>query len=133
MAYLDPTLSPRINDIPLPSRLVGEILDEPAIYFTPVEDDMAAKNFEFMLVMKFSLGGPSLFDVKMHISKTWKLLGSFQVGLLYPCHIMVHLQSEEDLIRMLLRESHVINTTYYRLFRWTKDFVFKKDSTNITV
>jgi hypothetical protein len=92
-----------------------------------------AENFDHTLIMKFSSNRPSLQEIRGHISKHWQLRNDFQIGLLDPRHVMVYMKNHEDKVRALSRESRMLDSTYYRLFQWTADFGFRKDSCKIPV
>lgn len=83
--------------------------------------------------MKFSVGRPSIQDIKEHIIRLWNVKSSFIVGLLDLIHVMIDLQSPEDMVRALSREGHMINACMYRLIQWSNDFGFKKHNPTVVV
>lgn len=60
-----------------------------------------------------SVGRPPLHVIHDHIARSSKLTGSFVVGLLDSRHVMVHLSSNEDMVRALSKESHLINNCIF--------------------
>lgn len=85
------------------------------------------------MILKFSVGRPSMHVIQEHIANSWHLVGSFVVGLLDLSHVIVHLDSHEDMVRALSNESHMINNCMYRSFRWSPDFAFRRDSPRVAV
>lgn len=57
----------KFNHIPLPPRPATVIDNDPTCFFSPVEIDQSAKQFEQALIMKFSTGRPSIHEIKLHI------------------------------------------------------------------
>lgn len=53
---------------------------------------------------------------------SWGLSQPAVVGLLDPRHVMIHLSSHEDMVKAWTRESHIIDSSLFRLFRWSPDF-----------
>lgn len=48
-----------------------------------------------------------------------------------PRHVLVNPATKSDMILAFSRESHIIGTKMFRIFRWKKDFEFGKDSTKV--
>lgn len=120
----------QFKEIPLPSVTVN---NTPACLFSSTEWDLTSKQSEHALVMKFSTGTPTLPDIKLHIRLNWNLKMEPVISLLHPCHVLILPTSYEDMIMEQSHEKHLIETSPLRLFRWTKDFKFGKDSTIVPI
>lgn len=105
----------------------------PAVLFSPMELDLSAKQFEFALVMKLTAGRPSLHDIKLHINHQWKLSMEPVVTLIDPRHVLIVPSNYDDMVLAQSHDSHIINTSMFRLFRWTRNFNYTKDSTIVSV
>lgn len=119
--------------MPLPPRPFVTVQNKTGFLFTPVELEAVEKQFSNTIILKFFVGRPPIHVIQEHITKNWHLTGLIIVGLLDPQHVMVHLASNEDLVRALSKESHMINHCMYRSFRWSSDFSFKKDNPKVAV
>lgn len=123
----------RFKDIPLPSRLIFMINKAPTGLFSSTEWDLATKHFEFALIMKFSIGKPSLHEINLHIRYQWGLSSPVVTSFLDPRHVLILPVSYEDMILVQSHEKHIIETSHFRLFRWTKDFKLGKYSTVVPI
>lgn len=50
-----------------------------------------------------------------------------------PRHVMIRLASQADYVKALSQESHKIETSLFRLFKWTSQFDPKRDSSHAVV
>ncbi|KAL3646674.1 hypothetical protein CASFOL_009218 [Castilleja foliolosa] len=123
----------RLQPIPLAQRTAMFKDNKPAIIVSSMEIEQSAKQFEFALVMKFTSGRPSLHDIKNHVNSTWNLSKEPVMSLVDARHVFMILASKEDMVRAQTHASHRINSSLFRLFRWHKDFDYKKDSPLVPV
>lgn len=121
--------------LPIPSTVRPPISvdNEPACLFTPLEVDQSALQFEHALIMKFSAGRPNPYDIKMHIKQHWGLSAEPIVSLIDPRHYLILPATYEDMILAQAHEVHNIANCMFRLYRWTKNLVFGKDSTEVPI
>lgn len=83
--------------------------------------------FQYTLLLKFPKGCPKLTRVKESISK-WGLSHTFSVVLMNPRHVILHLHSAEDFGRVWTRGSRTIDSSSFRLLKWSSDFCPKEKS-----
>ncbi|KAL3633900.1 hypothetical protein CASFOL_022662 [Castilleja foliolosa] len=107
--------------------------EKPVCIISSLEIEQATKQLEYALIMKFTSGRPSLFDIRTHIKNHWKLAKDPIITLIDPRHVLVINENEEDMVIAQSQESHKINTSLYRIFKWSPDFNFNKDSTIVPV
>ncbi|KAL3628287.1 hypothetical protein CASFOL_027333 [Castilleja foliolosa] len=123
----------RLEPIPLAIRTPTYVNNVPVCIISPMEVELASKQLEFALVLKFSSGRPSLFEIRNHINLHWNLSKEPVLSLLDARHILMITACNEDMVRAQSRVSHRINSSLYRIFRWTIDFDFKRDSSVIPI
>lgn len=100
----------------------------PAVFFRDEEIDMAAKVFDFSLILKFREGNPTLSKIRSAIAR-WGLTKSFSVGIMDARHVLLFLTTEIDFKIAMAKEVYKIEDRLFRKFKWTRDFVNKEDST----
>lgn len=123
-----PMVFPRLHPVPLASRPPTFVDNIPAILFTNVEEEQLRRQRENTLILKFSAGKPSPYEIRCHIASEWNLDIQPAVGILDPRHITLHMGSAADTKRALAHTENKIKTSLFRLFRWTPDFEVGKDS-----
>ncbi|KAL3638561.1 hypothetical protein CASFOL_017932 [Castilleja foliolosa] len=123
----------RLQPIPLAKRNLMTKDNKPMVFVSDMEIEQAIKQFEFALVMKFTSGRPSLHDIKNHINASWKLSKEPVLSLVDARHVFMILATKEDMVRAQTQVSHKINSSLFRIFRWHKDFDYKKDSPCVPV
>ncbi|KAL3613117.1 HLA class II histocompatibility antigen, DR beta 4 chain [Castilleja foliolosa] len=123
----------RLRSIPLPYRNTTYVDNVPACIISELELEEAAKQFEHALVMKFSSGRPSLFEIKNHINIHWGLSRQPVVTLVEARHVMVIMENKEDMVKAQIQVSHRINSSLYRISRWHLEYDYTKDNTKIPV
>lgn len=132
-ATSQPRSVPRLKPVPLAHRPITYVDNIPGIIFTPVEEEQLCRSRENTLIMKFSSGKPRLAEIRAHIAATWELARQPAVGYLDPRHVTLNMASAEDTKRALSRPTNKINTSLFRLFRWTPDFEIGKESSVVAV
>lgn len=105
----------------------------PAILLTSLEDEQLCKRRENTLIMKFFAGRPKLFQIRDPTAAEWQLETPPTVGVLDVRHVTLHMESAADTNRALARDSNKMNTSMFRLFRWSPDFEVGKESTIVAV
>lgn len=110
---------PRLKPVTLAYRPVSYIDNMPAIIFTGIEEEQLCKQRENTLIMKFSAGKPRLEEIRAYIASTWELENQLAMGYLDPRHVTLNMASQADTKRALSRPSNKINTSLFRLFRWS--------------
>lgn len=85
------------------------------------------------MIMKFSAGKPRLQEIRTHIASTWALENQPAVGYLDPRHVTLNMASQSDTKKALACPSNKIDTSLFRLFRWTPDFETGKESSFVPV
>ncbi|OVA01789.1 protein of unknown function DUF4283 [Macleaya cordata] len=85
------------------------------------------------LILKFSAGRPSIYDIKSYIDLHWGLTRKVIVGIIDPRHILLNLTSEADVLKTMVREKKHIKGYWIRLFRWSSAFDPRKDSSIATI
>ncbi|KAL3642271.1 hypothetical protein CASFOL_013086 [Castilleja foliolosa] len=123
----------RLKPINIPIRGSTMVENTPACIVSPMEIEMASKQFDCALIMKFSSGRPSLHDVKMHVKQNWNLNTDPVISLLDARHFLIIAANQSDMIKAQSQDSHKINASMFRLFRWQRDYDFVRDSTMIPV
>lgn len=98
-----------------------------------MEYDQSAKQFENALIMKFLAGRPGPYDIKLHIKQHWGLAAEPVVSLIDPRHVLILPATYQDMVLAQSHEVHKIANCMFRLYRWSKNFVFGKDDTLIPV
>lgn len=84
-------------------------------------------------IMKFSAGKPRLQEIRAHIASTWDLEKQPAVGYLDPRHVTLNMASQADTKKALACPSNKIDTSLFRLFRWTPDFEIGRESSFVAV
>lgn len=120
--------TPTLATVPLANRPISYVANMPAVILTSVEEDELRKQRENTLIMKFSAGMPNLYEIRSHIHSEWNLERPPAVGVIDKRHITLHMASSSDTKRALARTKNKINTSMFRLFRWTPDFEVGRDS-----
>ncbi|KAG7970202.1 hypothetical protein I3843_07G070600 [Carya illinoinensis] len=90
---------------------------KPGFIFTEPNMLKAAEDFQFALVLKFVRVRPTIDDICLAIIKLWGLLE------------ISTMQAKRDFVHGWAREGRLIAGSIFRLFRWTKDFDLRKEST----
>ncbi|KAL3623412.1 hypothetical protein CASFOL_032228 [Castilleja foliolosa] len=103
-----------------------------ACIVSPLELEEAAKQLEFALVLKFTAGRPSLYYLRAHILKEWKLSAEPVISLIDARNVIIT-ASLEDMVTVLSQDSKRILSSLFRVFRWHKDFDFSKDNSTVPV
>ncbi|KAG9451212.1 hypothetical protein H6P81_011177 [Aristolochia fimbriata] len=98
-----------------------------AVFFQRSLIDSQAEKFKFCLVGKFSQWRPSLSQIRALVSRKWKLQGHCSVTLLDHRHVLIRLDSEEDMIHVWTRNRWVIGGHLMRVFKWFPTFVPSKE------
>lgn len=79
----------KFKDIPLPSRRATMVNNIPACLFSSTERDLATKEFEHALVIKFSTGKPTLPEIKLYICLNWNLKAERVILFIDPRHVLI--------------------------------------------
>lgn len=118
-----------VSTFKLPMQYPKDIDGEPRFVFTDPEMSKVAEEFHFAFVLKFVHLHPTIDDVCLAIIRSWGLLEILTVmSVMDDFHVLVQLKSERDFIPGWVREGRIIAACVYRLFRWTKEFDLKKES-----
>ncbi|KAL3637542.1 hypothetical protein CASFOL_018710 [Castilleja foliolosa] len=123
----------KLRPVASPIRTAVYIDNTQACIISPLEIEEAAKQLEHALILKFTAGRPSLFDIRNHILQSWKLSAEPVVSLIDARHILVITATEKDRITIQSQDSKRMLSSLFRVFRWHKDFDFTKDSPRIPV
>lgn len=86
-------------------------------FFAPKVAARAKTIFENSNVLKFCDGQPSL-AMSTSISSSYKLIGYLSKGLLDSRTLLLWFQLASDVVVSLLRETKMINTSPFRMYRW---------------
>ncbi|KAL3637385.1 hypothetical protein CASFOL_018553 [Castilleja foliolosa] len=122
-----------MEPISLPQRNKVYVDNTIACIISPLEMEQVTKQFEHALIMNFSSGRPSLYDIKFHIQNQWKLDMEPIVTLIDARHVLNVTASNSDMIKEESHDSNRINASLFRLFRWKRNFDYTKDSTLVLV
>ncbi|KAL3631406.1 hypothetical protein CASFOL_024390 [Castilleja foliolosa] len=123
----------KLQPIAMAIRTPVYIDNTQACIVSAMEVAEAAKQFEHALVLKFTVGRPSLQDIRSHIICNWKLEAVPVITLIDPRHVLVIAENEKDMITIQSQESRRIQSSLFRVFRWTTDFNFSRDSPKVPV
>lgn len=74
-ALTKPKLRPRFPPLSVPSRQVGVKDGKPAISFSGAEVRACEKRFAFSLVAKFTVGRPTLGEIRKAFQTNWVIAG----------------------------------------------------------
>ncbi|KAL3655048.1 hypothetical protein CASFOL_000834 [Castilleja foliolosa] len=88
----------RLQPIAAVSRHPVYIDNMQACIVSSIKVEEASKQFEHALILKFSAGRPSLYDIRAHINKAWNLEKQPVVTLLDARHVLVITASARDMI-----------------------------------
>ncbi|KAL9666160.1 hypothetical protein QQ045_000484 [Rhodiola kirilowii] len=79
------------------------------------------------LVAKFSSGRPPIENIRSACTAAWGL-DKCSIGALDARRILVVLDSEQEARKVLAHPNRKLGHSYFRIFRWTKDFSTKNES-----
>lgn len=100
----------------------------PAISFSSTDMERGHNLImKHVIVLKFSSIRPSLEAIRDSINRTWRVFGEFALGLLDPRHVLVRLDSEEEVQKALSRDSFHIRGVRFKAFRWHTGFSLTMD------
>ncbi|KAL9686291.1 hypothetical protein QQ045_023747 [Rhodiola kirilowii] len=115
-------------------RQVGSKEGFLAISFSVEEVKAGAKWYDFSLVAKFSIGRPLLADIQKSFQAAWKINGRTMISEVWDSrHILVILDSEQDVTTALASPGRKIGHSLFRLFRWSTDYNPRKESSTTTI
>lgn len=87
----------------------------------------------FTAVAKFQAARPPLSAIKQHIDAHWNVKGNISLSPNWDGrHVVIFLDSEDDLNAALVCPHRKVQNALFRLFRWTADYNPKKESTLVT-
>ncbi|KAL9668229.1 hypothetical protein QQ045_002606 [Rhodiola kirilowii] len=118
----------RFPTILLNPRQYGLKDGKPSISFTPTELQAGVDMLKYALVAKFSTGRSPIEEVRKAFMASWGLGGTCSIGALDARHILIVLDNEQEARKVLSHPSRKLGHSFYRIFRWTKDFNTKKES-----
>ncbi|CAM8982810.1 unnamed protein product [Rhodiola kirilowii] len=128
-----PLLQPRFQPIPLSSRQYGQVDGKPTVYFTTAEFDAGAALFRHSLIAKFTLGRPSIAEIRTVFKENWRITGRATISEIYDGrHLMIILDSEDDAKIALTSPIRKVGHSMFRLFRYTPDYSPRRESTTTT-
>ncbi|KAL3644412.1 hypothetical protein CASFOL_012344 [Castilleja foliolosa] len=122
-----------LKPIPFISQSTTYVNNLPTCIISTMELEQAEEQFQYALILRFSAGRPSLFDIKNHIYDNWGLSTDPVVTLLDARHVLLIAENQDDMIRSQTQPSHRINASLYRIFNWSRDFDYSTDSTIVPV
>ncbi|KAL3625034.1 hypothetical protein CASFOL_031702 [Castilleja foliolosa] len=122
-----------LQPIPFTQRNTTYVNNIPACIISNMELEQEEKQFEYALILKFSAGRPSLFDIKNHIYNSWEMKSDPVITLLDARNVLLIAENQEDMIKAQTQPSRRINASLYRIFRWSRDFDFNKDDKIVPV
>ncbi|TXG59223.1 hypothetical protein EZV62_013796 [Acer yangbiense] len=112
-----------------PMRYPVDINGELGFIFSEMEMVKAEEDFRFALVMKFMRFRPSIDRIRLSVVKTWGLTEIPTISFMDDYHVLIHMKNERDFVHGWTREGRIMEGNSFRLFKWTKEFDVKKEST----
>ncbi|KAL9691662.1 hypothetical protein QQ045_012087 [Rhodiola kirilowii] len=103
-------LQPRFRPVELPSHQYSSVDGKPSVQFTTVEFDVGAALFRHSLVAKFTMGRPSIEEIRNTFKANWPIKGRATVSDIWDArHLMIILDSEEDATSVLTSPLHKVD------------------------
>lgn len=99
----------------------------PAIKFSMKEVESLSQSCKMLMVGKFSHGRPHLDKIR-RVFQSLSLRSGFMISVLDQKHILINLFSEEDVYRMWIRGTWLIENFPMRIFKWDHRFNVEKES-----
>lgn len=128
-----PTVLPRFLEIQFSNRSYGHKDGVPDVSFSSMEYQALTKRFANTLIANFQFGRPTLSKIKNFMKSNWVLKGRVTIIRCWDDrHVVIILDSLEDDNSTLTFPHWKIGHTFFRFFRWTKDYNPKKETTTIT-
>ncbi|KAL9680909.1 hypothetical protein QQ045_012690 [Rhodiola kirilowii] len=128
-----PQSTARFPPITLPPRHYGSRDGCPLISFTAAELNAGAKRFEYTLIAKFTIGRPTLKDIRQFLDAHWGIKGRMTITDIWDGrHVAIILNSEDDVRAALTYPIQKIGHAFFRMFRWSVDYNPKREATRIT-
>ncbi|KAI3461494.1 hypothetical protein Pfo_018157 [Paulownia fortunei] len=94
------------------------------IQFNRTENVEMVGPYKYTLIGKFSHGSPPIRDIQTRFAGLG-LQGAFQIGLINIKHILIQLTSEEDFMRIWMKQILFQDGYQMRLFKWSPIFCTK--------
>lgn len=125
-------MKPCLKPIPLPSRQYGSMEGKPSVSFTSVEFDAGASCFLHSFIAKFTIGRPTIDTIRQTFQTNWDIKGRATLTEIWDGrHLLVILDSEDDMKAALTSPIRKVQYAIFRLFRYTSDYNPRQES-NIT-
>ncbi|KAL9683077.1 hypothetical protein QQ045_014891 [Rhodiola kirilowii] len=106
---------------------------KPSISITTAELQVGIENLKQTLLAKFSGRRPPIKEVCNSFTEVWSLSGKCSIGAWDAKHVLIVLDSETDARKVLAHPMRKLEHVLFRIFRWSKDFRTKRESTTITM
>ncbi|CAM8993760.1 unnamed protein product [Rhodiola kirilowii] len=128
-----PRLIPRFKPVELPARQYTTVNGRPSVSFTTAEFVAGASLFQFSLVAKFTVGRPTIEEIRQVFKENWQIQGRATISDIWDSrHLMIILDSEEDARVALTSPIRRVGHAMFRLFRYSPDYNPRKESTITT-
>lgn len=129
-----PSLNPRFSPFVLPARQVGSKEGRPSICFSKVEIGECEKRFAFSIVAKFTVGRPSLGEIQAAFQGALSTTGRVTISEVWDSrHLFIIFDFEDDVPVALASPLRKIGNAMFRLFRWSADYNYRRESAISTV
>ncbi|KAL9678705.1 hypothetical protein QQ045_016554 [Rhodiola kirilowii] len=133
MAAAKPSLTPRFRPVDLPARQYSTVEGKPSVHFTTAEFEAGVALFRHLLIAKFTMGRPSIEEIRRVFKEHWTMRGRATVTDIWDSrHLMIILDSEEDAKVALTSPLRKVGHASFRLFRYTPDYSPRRESTTTT-
>ncbi|MQM00407.1 hypothetical protein Taro_033144 [Colocasia esculenta] len=100
----------------------GEDLGEPVVYFSSDEIAATLKPLQFAIVAKTPYGRPPFQEIKHLLQQRLSLGHDFIIAAIDNRHLLLRCTSEDDYLRLLLREQLLVKGFLFKFLKWTIDF-----------
>ncbi|KAL9663685.1 hypothetical protein QQ045_019076 [Rhodiola kirilowii] len=128
-----PKLAPRFSPVDLSARQYSTVDGKPSVFFSTTEFEAGATLFKHSLITKFTVGRPTIGEIRQVFKDNWSINGRATVSDIWDSrHLMIILDFEEDAKIALTSPLRKVGHAMFRLLRYTPDYNPKKESTIIT-
>ncbi|MQL97884.1 hypothetical protein Taro_030581 [Colocasia esculenta] len=106
---------------------------EPAVFFSREEMEVSLVPFKFSVVAKTAYGRPPIPEICSHLISRCGIKDSFLISALANWHLLLRFKSQDDYLRVLLRESLHVQGKLFRFFKWSPLFKLSEEPSIIPV
>ncbi|MQM09837.1 hypothetical protein Taro_042718 [Colocasia esculenta] len=106
---------------------------DPACFFSKAEVEASLYPLKFAIVVKTPHGQPSYPEIRSHLTNRCDLRESFVISNINQTHLLCRFSSEDNFLKVLLRESLYVMGKLFKFSKWTPSFKPEKESSIVPV